>query len=202
VAILGSYAFTATPQGNDARIRIYNIANPAQPVFLREQSMALGALSFTRLLALAPNYLVGIADNHDLVLIDASNPAVLVKLADLDIPNFTAIDGTVEGTTLYLAGGDAGIAVVDFTGTPTAPSFTTAILDTPGIARSIAVSGVHEIAIADGSSGLTLIDTTNRTAPILLGTQSLGATNTVALTAVGRTLYAAADSFFHTIIRP
>ncbi len=201
VAVLNGFAYTATPAGNDARIRMYSLANPAQPVLYREQSMALGALTFTKVLAFAPNYLVGIADGHDAVLIDASNPAVLVKLADIDIPNFTAIDGAVEGTTLYLAGGDAGIAVVDFTGLPGTPTYTTAILDTPGTARGVTVSGTREIAVADGSSGVTFIDATNRTAPVLLGTHVLSASNVVDVHAVGRTVYAAADNQFHTITR-
>ncbi len=203
VTVMGTYAFTSTPNAADGRVRIYNIANPAQPVFYREQALGLTNVVFTKLLPFGPTYLIGIADGgHDVVLIDASNPSVLVKLVDLDIPNFNAIDGVVEGTTLYLAGGDAGIAVLDFVGTPTAPSFTTAIIDTPGVARGVAVSGPREIAVADGSSGVTFIDATTRTAPVILGTQPLGATNVVGVCAVGRTVYAAADSWFHTISRP
>jgi hypothetical protein len=201
VAVLGNFAYTSTPHFGDARIRIYNIANPAQPVYSREQPMGL-SLTWTKIVALGSNYLVAVGDNHDVVLIDATNPASLLKLADLDIPNFQAIDAAVEGTTLYLAGGDAGIAVVDFVGTPTAPAFTTAILDTPGIARAVTVSGTREIAVADGSSGVTFVDATNRTAPVLLGTHALGSTNTVGVHAVGKTIYAASDNYFHTITRP
>jgi hypothetical protein len=207
VAVLGTYAYTSTNNGNDARVRIYNITNPAQPVYYREQGMGI-SLTFTKLLPLGTNYLIGISPErpggvgHDLVLIDATNPAALVKLADVDVPNFDAVDGVVEGTTVYLVGGGAGVAVLDFVGTPSAPSFTTAILDTPGSARGVTLSGTRQIAVADGSAGVTFIDATTPTAPVLLGTHALGSTNTVGVHAVGQNLYAASDNHFHTITRP
>jgi len=208
VTILGTYAFTSTNNGNDGRIRIYNITNPAQPVFFREQSMAISSMTFDKVLTLGTSYLVGISDDrpggvgHDVVLIDASNPSALVKLADIDIPNFNALDGVLEGSTLYLVGGDAGVAVIDFIGSPAAPQYTTAILDTPGHARGIALSGSRQVAVADGSSGVTFIDATNRTAPVLLGTHVLSGTNTVGVSVAGNTVYAASDNHLHTITRP
>ena len=203
VAVVGSNAFTATANYNDARIRVYSIANPAQPTYVREQSF-IGGVTFEKLVPLGTSYLVGISPDggRDVVLFDVSNPSSIVKLAEVDVPNFVAFDGVVEGTTVYLAGGNAGVAVLDFVGSPSAPSFTTAIIDTPGNARGLTVSGPREIAVADGSAGVTFIDATSPTAPVLLGTHSLGSTNTVGVHAVGRTIYVASDNHFHTITRP
>ena len=51
-----------------------------------------------------------------------------------------------------------------------------ATIDTPGIARAVAVVGENGIVVADAGRGLTFIDTSSRRQPILLGSQPLDGT--------------------------
>ena len=45
-------------------------------------------------------------------IIDKSNVNALVKVADIAITGFSAVDGVSDGTTLYVAGIDGGIQII------------------------------------------------------------------------------------------
>jgi hypothetical protein len=204
VAVLGTNAFTTISNYGDGRVRIYNITNPAAPVYVRDQGM-LGGTTFLRILKLSSNYLVAITPDkpsgvgHDVVVIDATNPNALVKSGDFDIPNFNAWDGVLDGAILYASGGDAGVAIVDLS-SPSAPVLKS-IINTPGVARGVAISGTDEIAVADGSGGVTFIDVSNKTNPVIKGTQQVPG-NTAGVAVTGKQVLAASEQYFNVITRP
>ena len=58
---------------------------------------------------------------HDVVVIDRRNISALVKVADLDIPNFDAQRGRLSGNLLYVGGSGGGLAIVDLTNPADSP---------------------------------------------------------------------------------
>src|SRR6185295_1342369 len=100
LAFSGGYAFTVTPHFNDGRIRIYDVSKPTAVRYVREQIMGL-SLGFGGVLAVGTNYLIAMSDQrpgsvgHDVVVLDRSDVYNLVKVFDLDIPNFDAFRGKI-----------------------------------------------------------------------------------------------------------
>jgi len=117
-----------------------------------------------------------------------------VRVSELDVPNFTAFGGAATGTTVYLAGGDAGVAIVDVS-IPSSPQLLSTI-NTPGIARAVAVVNQNQIVVADaGGPGLTFIDTSSRNNPIILGSQPLRG-SAVDVKVAGDRIYVATETRF------
>lgn len=122
------------------------------------------------------------------------------KLRKRPQPEFRAAD-TDPIPALRVGTSDIyGVAVVDLTN-PAIPRHI-ATIATPGLARGIAISGPGELVVADaGGPGLTFIDTTDKTRPVIKGSQALPG-NTVDVTVRGRTVFAASDQCLHTLLRP
>jgi hypothetical protein len=173
LAVQGTTAFTST-SSSDGRIRIFNVSNPAVPVYLREQAIVPG-VNFQDVIAYGTDYLVATAPQepngvgHDVVVLDRRNLNNLVKVADVNLPNFRAVRGEIAGSTLYLAsdGGDA-VALIDLT-TPSAPT-EIARVATGGRTRGLAVSGTSLIS-ADSSTGINVFDISIPSAPAARGRQ-------------------------------
>ena len=208
IAVSNGYAFTGeSDYNNDARINIYNVSNPAAPVYVRQQNFpGLYPFVFRALVPMGSSYLIALSPDrpggagHDIQVIDRTNVNNLMKIGELEIANFDALDGVIDGSTLYVAGGDGGVAIVDMTN-PFSPQLKS-VINTPGIARGIAVSGVNEIVVADaGGPGITFIDVTDKAHPTIIGSQKLIG-NVVDVNVVGKSVYVAAENFFHMILRP
>jgi len=138
--------------------------------------------------------------DHDVAIIDRTNVNNLVRIAELPIPNFDAVDGITDGTTVYVVGADGGVAIVDLSN-PFTPGLK-AVLDTPGIARGVALSGPNEIVIADaGGPNLTFVDVTDKAHPVVSGVQKL-AGDAWDVDVSGKTIWVAADMYLHAIVRP
>jgi hypothetical protein len=199
IALSGNHAFTADQ--SSSTIYVYDISSPTSPLYLRSQIVGSSEfLQYRDLIAYGPQYILAVTQggDPDVVVVDVSNPADLVTVAELSIDNFIAVSGAVEGTTLYLAGGDTGVAVVDLSTTPQVR----AIVDTPGIARSIAVTRANEIVVADGGGpGLTFLDTSNRQQPIVLGSQPLTG-NAIDVHVVGNRIYVVTQNRFKVLKLP
>jgi hypothetical protein len=203
IAFIGNNAFTAEGEcNNNGTIIVYDVTTPTAPHWVREQATAgVGGIDYRKLIAQG-NYLIAISPdlNRDVTIIDATNVNALVKVAVLDVPGFAASNGTLDGTTLYLAGADAGVAIVDITN-PLAPTLLSTI-DTPGIARAIAVAGPNQIVVADGGGpGLTFIDTTDKQHPAILGSQALQG-DAVDVRVIGSQIYVATETRFYVLTRP
>jgi hypothetical protein len=203
IAVAGNYAFSAeTDCANSGGINIYDVTNPAAPAYVRSQSLAISGVVYRSLIPYGTQYLIAITPdkNRDVTVIDRSNVNSLSKIVEFDVPNFDATFGAIDGTTLYLAGGDAGVALVDISN-PATPVLL-AVVDTPGIARSIAISRPNEIAVADGGGpGLTFIDTSDRMRPIVLGSQPLQG-NAIDVKSIGNQIYVATETRGYVVRRP
>jgi hypothetical protein len=208
VAVSGQYAFTTEVGSyyNDGRIHIYDISNPSSPVYVRSQGLQGGGMHYHGLVAVGASYLIAISNerpgnvDHDVAIIDRSNINNLVKTAEVPIANFDPQDAVADGTTLYVTGGDRGVAIIDITN-PFDPKLKT-IIDTPGLARGIAISGPNEIVVADSSgAGLTFIDVTDKANPMLTGTQRLTG-SVMDVRVVGRVIHVVAENYYHMILRP
>jgi hypothetical protein len=200
IVISGQYAFTGELDWwNDGRIHIYNVSNPDAPTYLRTQAMsATRDLNFRALVTYGASYLIGISPNsRDVMVIDRTNINSLMKVYELSIPNFDAYDGVVDGTTLYVAGGNGGLAIVDLTN-PLAPVLRST-LSMPN-ARAVAISGPNEVVLATGS-GLTFVNVADKVNPLIIGSQPLIG-NVVDVKVVGRGIYVAADNYVHIVMRP
>ena len=99
VAILGNYAYTATNNGNDGRIRLYDVAT-IRRTRRSSASRDLGwriSRSFLKIRKLAhelPRRHLAEQQPRNVVVITLSKPpASLVKLGDFNIPNFVALRG-------------------------------------------------------------------------------------------------------------
>jgi hypothetical protein len=208
VAHSGNYAFTSESDCfNNGTIHIYDISNPAAPVYVRSQALAgVSGITYRALVAMGTQYLIAISPDkptgvgRDVTVIDRNNINSLIKVAELDVPNFDAFGGTLDGTTLYLVGGDAGVAIVDVS-IPAAPVWKSTI-DTPGMARAVAISRPNEIVVADaGGPGLTFLDTSDRMRPIVLGSQPLQG-NPTDVKVVGNRIYVATETRSYVVLRP
>jgi hypothetical protein len=207
IAVAGDYAFTAEKDWhNDARIHIYNVANPAAPLYVRSQGMGTGGLLWRSLVTMGSSYLIALTTDrpggigHDIAVIHRTNINALVKIADIDIPNFEPLDAMLDGNTLYVAGGDAGVAIVDMTN-PFTPTVKT-IVNTPGIARGIDMAGPNHLAVADaGGPGVTFVDVTNKSAPVILGNQKTPG-NVTDVDVAGNTIFVAGENHYTTIVWP
>jgi hypothetical protein len=163
--------------------------------------MAVNGIIYRALIPSGAQYLIAIGGlGRDVTIIDRTNLNSLLKIAELDIPNFDAFSGALDGTTLYLAGGEAGIAIVDITN-PASPLWR-GTTDTPGIAKAVAVTSPTEIVVADaGGLGLTFLDTSDRTHPIILGSQPLQG-NPIDVKVIGNRIYVATETRSYVVSRP
>jgi hypothetical protein len=206
VAVIGNYAFTAEGAWNDdARLNVYDVTNPAAPVFVRQQAWGNTPTDFYQLIPYNAQYLIALTSdkpgvNGDVSVFDVSNINSIARVKVFDIPNFNGIYGMLDGTTLYVAGFNAAtnVAIVDLSN-PQNPVLKSTVA-TPGIARNIAVSGTNEIVVAD-ASGLTFVDVTDKTKPVVIGTQQVNGT-VRDVKVIGKTLYVATETRFLTLQRP
>ncbi|MGZ4778145.1 MAG: hypothetical protein ACXV5L_03055, partial [Thermoanaerobaculia bacterium] len=205
IAISAGFAFSAMQNCfGDGEINIYDVSNPSAPRYVRSQGFGFSGLSFQGLTNLGTAYLIAFSPDrpgnvdHDVSIIDRTNVNSLVKVAELGIANFDAVGGAVDGATLYVAGADGSVAVVDVTN-PFSPQLRSTVRNL-GSVRGVAVSGTNEIVAADGR-GLTFIDVTDKSNPIVINRQIL-AGDVVGVGVVGNSIYVAAESYFHMILRP
>jgi len=101
-------------------------------------------------------------------------PSPVASLSPDFFPNRMA----AAGNRLYVAAGEAGLAVFDFQ--PPSTLSLTAMLDTPGLAVDVSVSGTLAL-IADGTAGLQVADVSDPAQPRLAGNLPLANAAAVAL---------------------
>jgi hypothetical protein len=205
LALGGQFAFTAMQNCfGDAEINVWDISTPSAPRYVRSQGVGGINLTWRGLTTLGTSYLIAFTPDrpsgigHDIAVIDRTNVNNLTKISELEIANFDAIDGVVDGSTLYVAGGDGGVAIVDMIN-PFSPALKSTIRSI-GTVRSVAVTGTNQIAFADGT-GITFVDTTDKANPIIIGRQPLPGV-VAAVTAIGKSIYVGAENYYHLIQRP
>jgi hypothetical protein len=202
LAIIGTHAFTGEGDCyNTGRIHIYDISTPAVPLFVRtHETSAYFGIFRTLIAAGSTLFAISPGSVPNVVIFNAADVNNLVRIGEIDIPGYVAYSGVVDGTTLYLTLDDAGIAIVDVSN-PAAPQWRS-MIDTPGLARAIALSGPNEIVVADaGGPGLTFIDVTDRQQPVILGSQPLPG-NASDVKVVGDRIHVAAETRVYVLRRP
>ena len=171
IAVAGGYAFAAEADSReDGLIRVYDVSVPAQPKHLSDQAIynATG-IDFTDVLVYGSDYLIAITPTRDVTVIDRRDVNLLVNVGLLDIPNFDGFRGHIDGNTLYLAGLEGGLAIVDLSN-PTAPQ--ARLVNTQGFSRGADSAG-SIVALADGFTGVSFVDVSGPT-PRIAGVQSTG----------------------------
>jgi len=205
VVAIGNYVYTGEADcNNDGRLHIWDVNNPAAPTLVTTTGglAGTGGLTYHILLQLGTQYLVAITPDtgvRDVTVFNVSSPTSPSKIAQFDIPNFSAEVGVIDGNTLYVGNIGGGIAIVDLSN-PASP-VVKSTLGTPGLARGMAITGTNELAVADASNGVTFIDVTDSAHPVLKGTQQVrGSVHD--LKAVGKTLYIGSETRFQVAQRP
>jgi hypothetical protein len=174
LVISGRYAFTSPDSQADGRIRIYDLAPPAGPQFIREQG-GLNAAEFWGLVPFGSDYLIGLTpddvrgEGDDVVVIDRRDINNLVRVGSISIDSLAAYRGVVVGQVLYVTGWFGGFAAVDLSN-PGSPVVRAAVA-TPGLARDVSLISPTLLAVADSTSGVTLVDLTSPFAPVVKATQ-------------------------------
>ncbi|MBV9494350.1 MAG: hypothetical protein JOZ54_08885, partial [Acidobacteria bacterium] len=205
LAVSGNYAFAAVA-GATGTLRAFDVTDRDAPAFLREQTGVVAGVAFRKLLILDATHLVAITPDktggtgHDVVILDRTNVSAIAVAGQIDIPNFDALDAALSGATLYVVGGEGGLAIVDVSA-PATPVLKS-VIATGGIARGVAIFGTNEVVVANGGgAGLTFIDVSNPALPALLGSQPAPG-NAVDVKVVGKTIYAVTDQHLYTVHRP
>jgi hypothetical protein len=174
VAVDRSYAFVACDAFN-ARFNIFDITNPQAPHYLRAQDLG-GGVNFHKLLTFGNDYLIGITPqgNSDVWIIDRRDVNNLRIAAQLAIPGQTGVTGRVVENLLYVSDrGLGGVAIVDLTN-PLAPVLKSTT--TPGGPSFGFDATGASVAIGNGGTGVTFLDTANPAAPRVVGSQPMPGT--------------------------
>src|SRR5438552_10377236 len=176
VVVSGGYAFTAeTGCAHNGTIYVYDVTNPAAPRSLGGQAVAtgIGSHDFSDLELLGSDYLIGIspsASGRDVVIIDRRDVNALKKVGELQIAGIDSFRAKVVGSTLYVAGGDGGVAIVSVAQATALQLLS--VFNTPGVARGVDVVGTT-LAVSDGN-GVSFYDTADPANPRLIGQQPTG----------------------------
>jgi titin len=164
VAVLGGYAYVGTYQG----VVVLDVSAPTAPRFVGKAGGGVGAVP----LAAKPGFIYGGAADYGygVGVGDVSIPTAPRWVGDVYLGCASA-GLAVQGDFVYdagqsTAGGPNLLAVIDVTA-PTAP-FVAGWRLTPGAANGVAVYGDHAY-IADGASGLQVVDVTNPVDPVIVG---------------------------------
>ncbi|HEX8297945.1 MAG TPA: T9SS type A sorting domain-containing protein [Rubricoccaceae bacterium] len=173
VDVVGTLAYVAVSRGTPYPTRggllIVDVSNPAAMTLVGQvpgrsvnEIRVSGTTAFLGAGALRPY--------------NVSNPAAPVAGTALTITGGSVLGIAVEGTTAYLAVGNAGLRVVDISN-PLVPVVSGTLTFPGGFATRVAVSGGRAyVSVQDGASGdgvpeggLYIVDVNAPTAPVLLG---------------------------------
>jgi hypothetical protein len=174
IAIDGTNAWVSTDSFS-GRIQTFDLTNPVTPHWVRNQDL-LNSVVFHKLIPYGTNYLIAITPylTNDVIVIDRTDLTNLKIVAQLPISGLAANTATLQGNLLYVTergGANSNVAIVDLTN-PLAP-VVKSVTKTRGYTFGVRGSGTV-VAVGDGSPGVTLLDATDTTAPVVLGTQFLG----------------------------
>jgi len=161
LAVCGDHAYVASWEFD---LVIVDVSDPAAPAIATTYTHDR-RLEGTRMAIEGNALYIGHGSGSAIVKLDISNPLAPAKLAEYEswdgINGFTVLDGAVR-----LAESELGMETVVF-GEPTAiPGL---LLDTPGTAQHVRISGDHAL-VADRGSGLCIVDISQPAAPVIEGT--------------------------------
>jgi hypothetical protein len=206
VAVVGHYAFVAASGSADSYVRvlqIFDVSNPANPQFVREfgpDGLLESDDTYSGVFGLKPfgtNRLMVFEPQYGVKIFDVTDIANISMVGSVSVSY--AADGTIDGNTLYVTGDYSGIQIVDITN-PASPA-ALGWVDTIGASIGVAVVKPNLIAVATGTGGLTFVDVSDRTSPIIKGTQQVGG-SPMDIRVIGKTIYTAGELILDALKLP
>src|SRR5205085_10117127 len=192
----GHYAFVAGAPAAAQILQVYDVTNPANPVFVREYP-SLIAHDIWGIKPLGNNQLL-VFDSYTLYIVDVTDAANVTVVGSVNMSD--PVDAAVDGNTVYVTGDYDGIWIVDITNRA-APVVFPAVADTIGPSIGVAPISPNLIVVATGGSGLQFVDVSDRTNPVVKGIQPIaGSPQDVRV--VGKTIYAASEGTLHALRLP
>ena len=160
--VWGNYAAVAQ-QGNG--LQIYDISNPADPIFLSSYSTGGGSANG---IFVSGNYLFIAYGQEGLHILDVSNPAFPVFRSSLVLPGFADVENVfVAGNYAYLAAKNSGLYIVDLSNLDTLVALSQYNLGS-GIAYDIKVIDTL-VYMAYGGEGLEIVNVKNPDTAVFVG---------------------------------
>lgn len=164
VDVVGTLAYVAvargTPFGTRGGLLIVDVSNPAAMTLVG----GVPGRSVNEVRVVGTTAYLGAGA---LRLYDVSNPAAPVAQGVVTVTGGIVLSVAVEGTTAYLAAGNAGLRVVDVAN-PAAPTVVGTLATLGGFAtRVVAAAGRAYVSVQ--GVGLVIVDVTNPAAPAILG---------------------------------
>jgi hypothetical protein len=188
LALVGNYAYVVALEefsggGYDIKLRIVDVSDPTRP---REVGQYAPTGKKVYAVIVGNNYAyVGVSGSggsalHVLNISNPANPQFVREITNVD--DLEGDGGTVAGNRLYLVHGTKGISIWDIS-QPDNPQ-RLGSLDTPGVARSVAVSGNYAF-VSEGrwfGSGaekgyLRVVDVSNPANPQIVASVDVGDDN-------------------------
>ncbi|HEY0590314.1 MAG TPA: hypothetical protein VGF40_00995, partial [Thermoanaerobaculia bacterium] len=198
VVVSGGYAFGAEGDCNANNvINVYDVSTGAPRYLYSKSIAAYSPYAFTDLFAKGTDWLIGISPDrpgnagHDLIVIDRRDPNDLKKVAELEIENFDAFRGALNGDVLWVVSRTSSeVATLDLSN-PRAPALI-ARAYAGASPNGIAIAGGYAI-VASGGSGLFAFDASDPTLMTRAGTATV-AGSAWDVAAYGGNLYVADDT--------
>ena len=188
LALVGNYAYVVALEefqggGYDIKLRIVDVSDPTRP---REIGQYAPTGKKVYAVIVGNNYAyvgVSVSESSALHVLNISNPAspqFVREIANVD--DLEGDGGTVVGNRLYLVHGTKGISIWDIS-QPDNPQ-RLGSLDTPGVARSVAVSGNYAF-VSEGrwfdpgaeKGYLRIVDVSNPANPQIVASVDVGDNN-------------------------
>lgn len=188
LALVGNYAYVVALEefsggGYDIKLRIVDVSDPTRP---REVGQYAPTGKKVYAVIVGNNYAyVGVSSSgssvlHVLNISNPANPQFVREITNVD--DLEGDGGTVEGNRLYLVHGTKGISIWNIS-QPDNPQ-RLGSLDTPGIARSVAVSGNYAF-VSEGhwfdpgaeKGYLRVVDVSNPASPRIVASVDVGGDN-------------------------
>ncbi|MBP8123643.1 MAG: hypothetical protein KBG20_12315 [Caldilineaceae bacterium] len=159
LALAGSHLLVASIMGG---VRIADVSLPGSPVY----TSAFRSIGWARNLAIVDDFIYMAEGGRGLWILESAKINEGLGAAHfIDLEN-AALDITVSGHHVFIAGGKAGIKILDATD-PANPTLV-ATHDTPGSAWQIAIVGSNAY-IADYDGGLRILDISDIARPVEVG---------------------------------
>jgi hypothetical protein len=171
VDVNGNYAYVAA---GAAGLQVVNVSDRANPTIAGSLPLA-GNTNDVRLLG---NFAYIAGGSAGLQVVDITNPAVPVLRGTLPTSG-NALDVAVRGTTAYIANG-SNLFIADVTNPAVMSRLGTLALS--GTIQGVDVDTTRNLAVvAAGNAGIYVVDISNPSAPVLLGTTTTGDARDVAI---------------------
>ena len=187
VFVQGSLAYVpvsrGTPYATRGSLQIVDVSNPASPQLVGQVS---GRSFFDVVVSGTTAYAAGTG----LRLFDVSTPATPVARGVVAVPGGSVLSVALSGTTVYLASGNAGLAVVN-AANPAAPTLTST-LALGGFATRVAVVGTRAY-LSVNDVGLVVVDVSNPAAPVELGRFAIASSQVRSVAVSGTTAVVGRD---------